>query len=119
VAPGVLGATERAAARRLYDNLAARDIVAVDCHKSNLFFFNGSTDDLTAGILDHDYIFRLEEISRLQRRILKRVFTLAGPTEGPAWRAVHRAVKGVRVSAQEIMDAFFQLKILGLPELQK
>lgn len=113
VAPNVLGGTERIAARRLYDNLAARDIVAVDCHKDNLFFFNGSTGDLTAGILDHDYIFRLKEIPQLHRRILKRVFVLAGPTEGPAWCAVDRAIKGARVSAQEMMDAFFQLKILA------
>jgi hypothetical protein len=112
VAPSVLGVTEKAAVSRLYDNLATRDIVALDCHKNNLFFFSASTGGLTAGILDHDYIFTLEEIPRLPRRILKRVYTLAGPTKGPAWCAVDRAVKGVRVSAQEIMGAFFQLKIL-------
>jgi hypothetical protein len=60
VAPSVLGERERAAARRLYDNPAARRIVAVDCHRDNLFFFAGSAGDLTAGILDHDYIFDLE-----------------------------------------------------------
>lgn len=112
IAPGLLDERETAAARRLYDNLAARNIVAADCHRDNLFFFSASADDLTAGVLDHDYIFSLEEIPRLRRRTLKRVFTLAGPTEGRAWRAVDRAVKGLSVSAQEIMDAFFQLKIL-------
>jgi hypothetical protein len=112
VAPGVLGERERAAARRLYDNLAARRIVAVDCHRDNLFFFAGSAGDLTAGILDHDYIFNLEEIPRLRQRILKRLFTLAGPRNGAAWAALDRAVKGLGVSAQELMEAFFELKIL-------
>ena len=112
VAPGALGERERAAARRLYDNLAARRIVAVDCHRDNLFFFAGSAGDLTAGILDHDYIFDLEEIPRLRQRILKRLFTLAGPRDGPAWAALDRAVKGLGVSAQELMEAFFELKIL-------
>jgi hypothetical protein len=112
VAPGVLGERERAAARRLYDNLAARRIVAVDCHRDNLFFFAGSAGDLTAGILDHDYIFDLEEIPRLRQRILKRLFTLAGPRDGPAWAALDRAVKGLDVSVQELMQAFFELKIL-------
>jgi hypothetical protein len=108
----VLGERERAAARRLYDNLAARRIVAVDCHRDNLFFFAGSAGDLTAGILDHDYIFDLEEIPRLRQRILKRLFSLAGPRDGPAWAALDRAVKGLGVSAQELMEAFFELKIL-------
>jgi hypothetical protein len=111
VAPSVLSERERAAARRLCDNLAARNIVALDCHGENLFFFDGSAGDLTAGILDHDYIFSLEEIPRLRRRTVKRLFTLAGPT-GPARSAVDRAVKGRRVSAQELMDAFFQHKII-------
>jgi hypothetical protein len=112
VARDVLGERETAAASCLYDKLAAKNIVAVDCHRDNLFFFDGRAGDLTAGILDHDYIFRLEEIPRLRRRILKRLFTLAGPTEGPAWSAVDRAVKGLSVSAQELMEAFFELKIL-------
>jgi hypothetical protein len=112
VAPSVLGERERAAARCLYDNLAAKNIVAVDCHRDNLFFFDRRAGDLTAGILDHDYIFNLEDIPRLRRRIVKRLFTLAGPTEGPAWSAVDRAVKGLGVSAQELMEAFFELKIL-------
>ena len=105
-APDMLGERERAAARRLYDNLAARRIVAVDCHRDNLFFFAGSPGDLTAGILDHDYIFDLEEIPRLRQRILKRLFTLAGPRNGAAWAALDRAVKGLGVSAQELMEAF-------------
>jgi hypothetical protein len=112
VAPGVLGKRERAAARCLYDNLASRRIVAVDCHRDNLFFFAGSAGDLTAGIHDHDYIFDLEEIPRLRQRILKRLFTLAGPRDGPAWAALDRAVKGLGVSAHELMEAFFELKIL-------
>jgi hypothetical protein len=112
VAPDVLGERERAAARRLYDNLAARRIVAVDCHRGNLFFFAGSGGDLMAGILDHDYIFDLEEIPRLRQRILKRLFVLAGPRDGPAWAALDRAVKGLGVSAQELMETFFELKIL-------
>jgi hypothetical protein len=110
VAPSVLGERERAAARRLYDNLAARRIVAVDCHRDNLFFF-GSAGDLTAGILDHDYIFDIEEITQLRQRILKRMFTLAGPRGRPAWAALDRAVKGVG-SARELMETFFELKIL-------
>jgi hypothetical protein len=112
VALSVLGERERAAARRLYDNLAARRIVAMDCHRDNLFFFAGTAGDLSAGILDHDYIFDLEEIPRLRQRILKRLFTLAGPRDGPAWAALDRAVKGLGVSAQELMEAFFELKIL-------
>jgi hypothetical protein len=109
---GVLGKREIAAARCLYDKLAAKNIVTLDCHRDNLFFFDGRAGALTAGILDHDYIFGRDEIPRLRRRILKRVFTLAGPTEGPAWSAVDRAVKGHSVSAQELMGAFFELKIL-------
>jgi len=112
VATGVLGERERAAARRLYDNLAARRIVAADCHRDNLFFFSENAGDLTAGILDHDYIFDMEEIPRLRQRILKRLSTLAGPRDGPAWAALDRAVKGLGVSAQELMEAFFELKIL-------
>ena len=112
VAPGVLGERERAAAHCLYDNLAARRIVAVDCHRDNLFFFIGSAGDLTAGILDHDYIFDLEEMARLRQRILKRLFTLAGPRDGPAWAALDRTVKGLGVGAQELMEAFFELKVL-------
>jgi hypothetical protein len=38
VAPRALGEREKTAARRLYDNLAGRSIVALDCHKDNLFF---------------------------------------------------------------------------------
>jgi hypothetical protein len=112
MAPSVLGERERAAARRLYDNLAARRIVAVDCHRDNLFFFGESAGDLTAGILDHDYIFYQEEIPRLRQHILKRLFTLAGPRDGTAWAALDRAVKGLGVSAQELMEAFFELKIV-------
>jgi len=111
VAPSVLSERERAAARRLCDNLAARNIVALDCHRENLFFFDGTAGDLTAGIHDHDYIFSLEEMQRLRRRTVKRLFTLAGPT-GPARSAVDRAVKGRSVSAQELMDAFFQRKMI-------
>jgi hypothetical protein len=111
VAPSVLSERERAAARRLCDNLAAKNIVALDCHRENLFFFDGTAGDLTAGIHDHDYIFSLEEIGRLRRRTVKRLLTLAGPT-GPARSAVDRAVKGQSVSAQELMDAFFQRKII-------
>jgi len=110
-APSVLGERERAAARRLCDNLAARNIVALDCHRENLFFFDGGAGALTAGILDHDYIFSLEEIPQLRQRTVKRLFTLAGPT-GPARSAVNRAVKGRSASAQELMDAFFQRKII-------
>jgi len=111
VAPAVLGHRERAAARRLYGNLAARNIVALDCHRDNLFFFDGSSGDLIAGIHDHDYIFSLEEIPRLGLRTAKRLFTLAG-RRGPARSAINRAVEGRSVSAQELMDAFFQRKIL-------
>jgi hypothetical protein len=111
VAPSVLGEREKAAARRLCDNLAGRNIVALDCHRENLFFFDGGAGRVTAGIHDHDYIFNLEEIPRLRRRTVKRLFTLAGP-RGPARSAVDRAVKGRSVSAQELMDAFFQRKII-------
>jgi hypothetical protein len=111
VAPRVLGEGEKAAARRLCDNLAARNIVALDCHRENLFFFEGGAGGLTAGILDHDYIFSLAEIPRLRQRTVKRLFTLAGP-RGPARSAVNRAVKGRSVSAHELMDAFFQRKIV-------
>jgi hypothetical protein len=111
MAPSVLGERERAAARRLYDNLAERGIVAVDCHKDNLFFFNGGTGDLTAGILDHDYIFNMRDIATLPQRIVKRMFVLAGPAGGPAWSAVDRAVKGRTDSAKEFMEVFYQTKI--------
>jgi len=111
VAPSALGERETAAARRLCDNFAARNIVAFDCHRENLFFFPGTAGDLIAGIHDHDYIFSLEEIPRLRRRTVKRLFTLAGAT-GPARAAVNRAVTGRSVSAQELMDAFFQRKII-------
>jgi hypothetical protein len=43
---------------------------------------------------------------------MKRLFTLAGPRDGPAWAALDRAVKGLSVSAQELMEAFFERKIL-------
>jgi hypothetical protein len=112
VAPSGLSQREKAAARRLCDNLAARNIVALDCHRENLFFFDGTAYDVTAGIHDHDYIFSLEEIPRLRRRTVKRLFTLAGPT-GPARSAVGRAVKGRSISTQEVMDAFFQHKIIN------
>ena len=85
--------------------------MALDCHRENLFFFDGGAGALTAGILDHDYIFSLEEIPQLRQRTVKRLFTLAGPT-GPARSAVNRAVKGRSASAQELMDAFFQRKII-------
>jgi hypothetical protein len=111
VAPSALGERERAAARRLYDNLAERGIVAVDCHKDNLFFFNGGAGDLMAGILDHDYIFNTEDIAKLPRRTVKRLFILAGPAGSPAWSVVDRAVKGLRISAKEFMEVFYQTKI--------
>jgi hypothetical protein len=111
VAPAVLSERQRAAARRLCDNLAAKNIVALDCHRENLFFFARSSGDLIAGIHDHDYIFSLEQIPRLGLRTVKRLFTLAGP-RGSARSAVNRAVKGRGVSAQELMDAFFQRKII-------
>jgi hypothetical protein len=110
-APSALGERERAAARRLYDNLAERGIIAADCHKDNLFFLNGSDGDLIAGILDHDYIFKVEDIARLRRRAVKRLFSLAGPVGGPAWSAVDRAVKGLSISAKEFMEIFYQIKI--------
>jgi hypothetical protein len=111
VAPAVLSETQRAAARRLCDNLAAKNIVAFDCHRDNLFFFARSSGELIAGIHDHDYIFSLEEIPQLRLRTVKRLFTLAG-RRGAARSAVDRAVKGHSVSAQELMDAFFQRKII-------
>jgi hypothetical protein len=111
VAPSALGERERAAARRLYNNLAERSIVAVDCHKDNLFFLNEGTGDLIAGILDHDYIFNMKDIATLPQRIVKRMFTLAGPAGGPAWSALDRTVKGGRISAKEFMEVFYQTKI--------
>jgi hypothetical protein len=110
-APSGLGEREKAAARRLYDNLAERGIVAADCHKDNLFFFNDSAGGLMAGILDHDYIFNVEDIASLRRRTVKRLFSLAGPVGGPAWSALDRAVKGLSISAKEFMDVFYQIKI--------
>jgi hypothetical protein len=111
VASGALGEKEKAAARGLYDNLAKRGIVALDCHKGNLFFFDGSTGNLRAGILDHDYIFGMKDIPMLPRRIVKRLFILAGPAGDPAWVAVDRAVKGGGISAKELMEVFYQTKI--------
>ena len=110
-APSALGERERAAARRLYDNLAERGIVAVDCHKDNLFFFDGSTGTLGAGILDHDYIFGMKDIATLPLRIVKRMFTLAGPVGSPAWSTLDRAVKGRTISAKEFMEVFYETKI--------
>jgi hypothetical protein len=107
----VLGEREKAAVRRLYHNLAKRDIVAADCHKDNLFFFNSSDGDLRVGILDHDYIFRVEDIAKLRRRTVKRLFSLAGPVGGPGWSALDKAVKGLAISAKEFMEVFYQVKI--------
>jgi hypothetical protein len=111
VAPSALGERERAATRRLYDNLAERNFVAVDCHKDNLFFFSGDTGDLMAGILDHDYIFNMKDIATLPQRTVKRLFVLAGPAGGSAWSALDRALKGPRISAKEFMEVFYQTKI--------
>jgi hypothetical protein len=110
-APSALGERERVAARRLYENLAERGIVAMDCHKDNLFFFDGNTETLRAGILDHDYIFGMKDIATLPQRIVKRMFTLAGPVGSPAWSTLDRAVKGRTISAEEFMEVFYQTKI--------
>ena len=113
VAPGVLGEIEKAAAKRLYESLVAREIVALDCHKGNMFFFRNADCAVAAGILDHDYIARIEEIPTLPPHTLERMFTQGGPVGSPAWLAVQRAVKGHSVSAKEFMDAFYQAKIAG------
>jgi hypothetical protein len=110
-APSALGERERVAARRLYENLAERGIVAMDCHKDNLFFFDGNTETLRAGILDHDYIFGMKDIATLPQRIVKRMFSLAGPVGSPAWSTLDRAVKGRTISAEEFMEVFYQTKI--------
>jgi hypothetical protein len=111
VAPSALGKKERAAARRLYDHLAERDIIAVDCHKGNMFFFDNGAGDFVAGILDHDYISNIYDIPKLPQHTVKRLFIQAGPVGSPAWSVVDRAVKGLRVSTKEFMDVFYQVKL--------
>jgi hypothetical protein len=111
VAPRALGEKQRAAARCLYDRLAERDIVAVDCHKGNMFFFADGARGLVAGILDHDYIANINDIPKLPRHTIRRMFVHAGAVGSPAWCAVDRAVRGLRISTKELMDVFYQVKI--------
>jgi len=111
VAPRALDEKQRAAARCLYDRLAERDIVAVDCHKGNMFFFEDAAGGLVAGILDHDYIAKINDVPKLPRHTIRRMFVHAGAVGSPAWSAVDRAVKGLRISTKEFMDVFYQVKI--------
>jgi hypothetical protein len=111
VAPSALGEKERAAVRRLYYDLAERNIVALDCHKGNLFFFTTGVGNLVAGILDHDYIFNITDLPMLPQRTIKRLITLAGPVGSPARSALDRVLNGLGISTKEFMEGFYQAKI--------
>jgi len=56
----------------LYDSLANKNLVWGDGHANNIYFFTGTDGKLHAGVLDHDQITPLDQVSTaVENRILR------------------------------------------------
>ena len=100
------------AAKELYDNLAKRDLVWLDGHKGNVFFFREG-GRVRAGVLDHDMIMRSGDVAKIGRRqvptaefLEEKLFQdLIGH---PAMRTAADGVSGKPFDHKGWMDGRFQ-----------
>ena len=92
---------ELEAARKLFRDIGERDLVWVDCHRGNQFFFTDERGTLRAGVLDHDMIFPAPELVDAAAAVRTRLFERIGRSEAAGQFAAGNA------DARALMEAFF------------